>query len=367
MDLGADLSWIGISLKIFFIDLLLSGDNAIVIALACRGLPAQQVPKAVALGAAGAIFFRLVIAAVAGILLTIPLLKIVGGALLFVIAINLLAGEYLRRREGEPSPGLDPSISNDSGFMGAVFVILIVDAIMSLDNVVALAAVSEGNLLYLIGGLLFSVPLIFFGSLVVTEAMKHFPAIILVGTAFLGWVAGGMIVSDPLWSGWIATHAEALSVLVPLAGVVFVVVEGRITARARFAEAKPAGARFAGADFAGVDFSGADFSGVGVSETSGAAPRRAETRLRAPVPSAPRPVETPAPRVLEADAGAPVLLAASLPEMPGVLLAAKDDQEAVAPAQGTGGDRLVLVGLVLLFCVIAVVMITVVAAGSRLG
>ncbi|MFG1383900.1 TerC family protein [Xanthobacter sp. V3C-4] len=346
MDLGADLSWFGISLKIFFIDLLLSGDNAIVIALACRGLPAQQVPKAVALGAAGAIFFRLVIAAVAGILLTIPLLKIIGGALLFVIAINLLAGEHLRRREGEPSHGLDPAISNDSGFMGAVFVILIVDAIMSLDNVVALAAVSEGNLLYLIGGLLFSVPLIFFGSFVVTEAMKHFPAIILVGTAFLGWVAGGMIVSDPLWSGWIARHAEALSVLVPLASVVFVLVEGRITAQARFREAN-------------------------VAVASGGTPSRAEARPRAPARPAPRNIEAPTPRALEpraldVDASAPVLFAASLPASPGVLLAAKDDQGAVAPTESKG-DRLVLVGLILLFCVIAVVMATVVAAGSRLG
>lgn len=342
MDLGADLSWFGTSLKIFFIDLLLSGDNAIVIALACRGLAAQQVPKAVALGAAGAIFFRLVIAAVAGTLLSIPLLKIFGGALLLIIAINLLAGEYLRRRqEDEPRPGLDPSINSDSGFMGAVFVILIVDAIMSLDNVVALAAVSEGNLLYLIGGLLFSVPLIFFGSLVVTEAMKHFPAIILVGTAFLGWVAGGMIVSDPLWSGWIAGHAEALSVLVPLASVVFVVVEGRITARARFGKTRPAAA-------------------------PATPPRRAEATPRAVERREPRKVEAPAPRGQAADAPAPALLAASLPAMPGVLLAAKDNQATDAPAEGSG-DRLVLVGLILLFCVIAVVMATVVAAGSRLG
>lgn len=333
--------------EIFFIDLMLSGDNAIVIALACRGLPAQQVPKAVAFGAAGAIFFRLVIAAVAGTLLTIPLLKIIGGALLLVIAINLLAGEHLRRREGEAGPGFDPSIRNGAGFMGAVFVILIVDAIMSLDNVVALAAVSEGNLLYLIGGLLFSVPLIFFGSLVVTKAMKHFPAIILVGTAFLGWVAGGMLVSDPVWSGWIALHAEALSLLVPLACVVFVVVEGRITARARSAAAAVAETNLTGA------------TPPKPARVSEAAPSRVEAP---PSASALEPAK--------AEAGAPAqpatrLPAFSGPAVPGVLLA-RDDREAVTPAAGNG-DRIVLVGLVILFCVVAVVMAAVVAAGSRLG
>ncbi|MET3354556.1 UNVERIFIED_ORG: YjbE family integral membrane protein [Xanthobacter viscosus] len=332
--------------EIFFIDLLLSGDNAIVIALACQGLPAQQVPKAVALGAAGAIFFRLVIATVAGTLLTIPLLKIVGGALLLVIAINLLAGEHLRRREGDAGPGFDP-IRNDAGFMGAVFVILIVDAIMSLDNVVALAAVSEGNLLYLIGGLLFSVPLIFFGSLVVTKAMKHFPTIILVGTAFLGWVAGGMLVSDPVWSGWIVSHAEALSLLVPLACVVFVVVEGRITARARSAAAAVAETNLTGA------------TPPKPARGSEAAPRRVEAP---PSASALEPAK--------AEARAPAqpatrLPAFSGPAVPGVLLA-RDDREAVTPAAGNG-DRIVLVGLVILFCVVAVVMAAVVAAGSRLG
>lgn len=332
--------------EIFFIDLLLSGDNAIVIALACQGLPAQQVPKAVALGAAGAIFFRLVIATVAGTLLTIPLLKIVGGALLLVIAINLLAGEHLRRREGDAGPGFDP-IRNDAGFMGAVFVILIVDAIMSLDNVVALAAVSEGNLLYLIGGLLFSVPLIFFGSLVVTNAMKHFPTIILVGTAFLGWVAGGMLVSDPVWSGWIASQAEALSLLVPLACVVFVVVEGRITARARSAAAAVAETNLTGA------------TPPKPARVSEAAPRRVEAP---PSASALEPAK--------AEARAPAqpatrLPAFSGPAVPGVLLA-RDDREAVTPAAGNG-DRIVLVGLVILFCVVAVVMAAVVAAGSRLG
>jgi YjbE family integral membrane protein len=235
MDLGADLSWFGTSLKIFLIDILLSGDNALLIALACRSLPAGQVRKAVMLGAAGAVFFRLVIAALAGTLMAIPLLKIGGGLLLAVISINLLAGEYRRRREGDREVELDPSLGQGGGLLGAALVILIADAIMSLDNVVALAAVSEGHLTYLVGGVLLSVPLIFFGSFVMAEAMKHIPALTFIGTAFLGWIAGSLIVTDPLWSGWVAANAEALFVLVPPAAAIFVLANARFTADARTA------------------------------------------------------------------------------------------------------------------------------------
>lgn len=234
MDLGADLSWIGICLKIFAIDVLLGGDNAIIIALACRGLPAAMVPRAVALGAVGAVFFRVVIAALAGTLLVVPVLKIACGVLLAIIAINLLAGEYARASgAASDTPDLDPQAIESNGFIGAAVVIVVVDATMSLDNVVALAAVSEGNYLYLIGGLLFSVPFLFYGSLIVSEAMKHFPALVAIGAALLGWVAGELIVSDPLWASAIRTNAEAVAVLFPAAMALFVYLEARITADAR--------------------------------------------------------------------------------------------------------------------------------------
>jgi hypothetical protein len=167
--------------------------------------------------------------------MAIPLLKIGGGLLLAVISINLLAGEYRRRREGDREVELDPSLGQGGGLLGAALVILIADAIMSLDNVVALAAVSEGHLSLLVGGVLLSVPLIFFGSFVMAEAMKHIPALTFIGTAFLGWIAGSLIVTDPLWSGWVAANAEALFVLVPPAAAIFVLANARFTADARTA------------------------------------------------------------------------------------------------------------------------------------
>ncbi|MFG1344320.1 YjbE family putative metal transport protein [Xanthobacter autotrophicus DSM 431] len=333
MDLGADLSWFGTSLKIFFIDILLSGDNALLIALACRSLPASQVPRAVALGAAGAIFFRLIIAALAGTLLVIPMLKIAGGVLLLIIAINLLAGEYRRRREGEGEDRrieLDPAIADGTGFLGAALLILIADAIMSLDNVVALAAVSEGHLTYLVGGVLFSVPLIFFGSFVMAQAMKQFPALILMGAAFLGWISGSLIASDPLWSGWINTNAEALTVLLPLAAAFFVVVEARITAEARHALAG-----------------------------GGAAPvplKRGAQPLESPPVTAP--VASP-PRKIEA-------AATSIPAGP-VLQAGAPRARPSADANATDGDRLVMAGLIGLCVVVAVVMFSVVVLTSHVG
>jgi len=237
MDLGADLSWIGICLKIFAIDILLGGDNAIIIALACRGLPTALIPRAIALGAFGAVFFRVVIAALAGTLLAVPMLKIACGVLLAIIAINLLAGEYAREADAAAETSdPDPAIVARKGVIGAAFVIIVVDATMSLDNVVALAAVSQGNYLYLLGGLLFSVPFLFYGSLIVSAAMRHFPALIAIGAALLGWIAGELIVSDPLWVGWIRANAEAVTVFFPAATALFVYLEARITADARAAE-----------------------------------------------------------------------------------------------------------------------------------
>ncbi|NMN58706.1 YjbE family integral membrane protein [Xanthobacter sp. SG618] len=357
MDLGADLSWFGTSLKIFLIDILLSGDNALLIALACRSLPAEQVRKAVVLGAAGAVFFRLVIAALAGTLMAIPLLKIGGGLLLAVISINLLAGEYRRRREGDRPVELDPSLGQGGGLLGAALVILIADAIMSLDNVVALAAVSEGHLSLLVGGVLLSVPLIFFGSFVMAEAMKHIPALTFIGTAFLGWIAGSLIVTDPLWSGWVAANAEALFVLVPPAAAIFVLANARFTADARL-------------------------SGEGKREP--APPKRARllpvqptpatVAMAAPVPAAmamavavpvPEPVRTAEPAIPAAPIAARAEIAADAPR-PRPAAPVRRPAQNLPPAPDYS-DKVMIYGLIGLFCLIAVVMISVLIMAHGVG
>lgn len=369
MDLGADLSWFGTSLKIFLIDILLSGDNALLIALACRSLPAEQVRKAAMLGAAGAVFFRLVIAALAGTLMAIPLLKIGGGLLLAVISINLLAGEYRRRREGDREVELDPSLGQGGGLLGAALVILIADAIMSLDNVVALAAVSEGHLSLLVGGVLLSVPLIFFGSFVMAEAMKHIPALTFIGTAFLGWIAGSLIVTDPLWSGWVAANAEALFVLVPPAAAIFVLANARFTADARTAvEGKgqappPRRARIVPAV--------ATPAPVAVAvPVSVAAPVSAAAAL-VPAPMAiavAEPVRTAEP-VLPA---APVVAVAEIPAAPPPAPPARPAAPVRRPSQNLPpapdySDKVMIYGLIGLFGLVAVVMISVLIMAHGVG
>lgn len=358
MDLGADLSWFGTSLKIFLIDILLSGDNALLIALACRSLPAEQVRKAVVLGAAGAVFFRLVIAALAGTLMAIPLLKISGGLLLAVISINLLAGEYRRRREGDRPVELDPSLGQGGGLLGAALVILIADAIMSLDNVVALAAVSEGHLSLLVGGVLLSVPLIFFGSFVMAEAMKHIPALTFIGTAFLGWIAGSLIVTDPLWSGWVAANAEALFVLVPPAAAIFVLANARFTADARMSgegkrEPPPKRARI-----------------VPVRPT----PATVAMAVAAPVP-APMAVAVAVPMpepVRPAEAAIPAAPIAARAEIAADAPRPRPAAPVRRPAQNLPpapdySDKVMIYGLIGLFCLIAVVMISVLIMAHGVG
>ncbi|MFG1214326.1 YjbE family putative metal transport protein [Xanthobacter flavus] len=359
MDLGADLSWFGTSLKIFLIDILLSGDNALLIALACRSLPAEQVRKAVVLGAAGAVFFRLVIAALAGTLMAIPLLKIGGGLLLAVISINLLASEYRRRREGEREVELDPSLGQGGGLLGAALVILIADAIMSLDNVVALAAVSEGHLSLLVGGVLLSVPLIFFGSFVMAEAMKHIPALTFIGTAFLGWIAGSLIVTDPLWSGWVAANAEALFVLVPPAAAIFVLANARFTADARMSgEGKRKPGPPKRARMVPVRPTPATVAMAVVTPV----PAPMAVAVAVPMPEPVRPAEAAIP-------AAPIAARAEIPvdaPRPRPAAPVRRPAQTLPPAPDYS-DKVMIYGLIGLFCLIAVVMISVLIMAHGVG
>jgi YjbE family integral membrane protein len=181
--------WVDV-LKIIMIDLLLSGDNAVVIALACRNLPAEQRKKGIIFGMAGAVVLRIVLTFFAVSLLALPYLKLVGALLLIWIGIKLILPEDEHSED---------SIKADARLIGAVKTIIIADFVMSLDNVLGVAAAAKGNVSLLVFGLLISIPLIAWSSQMVLKLIDRFPYIIYAGGALLGYVAGEMLVSEALF------------------------------------------------------------------------------------------------------------------------------------------------------------------------
>ncbi|WP_333707548.1 TerC family protein [Ottowia beijingensis] len=184
--------WVAVG-QIIMIDILLGGDNAVVIALACRGLPAHQRTKGIIWGTAGAIVLRVILIAFALALLQVPFLKFVGALLLIWIGIKLIAPEE------EDAHG---SIQGSDKLWGAIKTIIVADLVMSVDNVIAIAGAAQGageqhQLPLVIFGLLVSIPIIVWGSQLVLKLMDRFPIIILLGGMLLGWIAGTMMHSDP--------------------------------------------------------------------------------------------------------------------------------------------------------------------------
>ena len=217
------------TLEVLFVNLLLSGDNAVVIALACRSLPPQLTRRAMWIGIDGAIALRILLATVATFLLSIPLLKLVGGVALTVIAIKLTVERHAGTESGK-SPR-----KNSPGLWSAVGTIIVADLVMSVDNVVALAAVAQGSIFILSMGLLMSVPLLLFGSLLISALLRRYPLLKRAGGAMLGWLAGEIAISDPMIMDWVNQQAPALTVVVPILVVVFVLIESRIMEEAQAA------------------------------------------------------------------------------------------------------------------------------------
>src|SRR5215467_7484921 len=231
--------WLGLG-AIVWVNVILSGDNAVVIALAARALPEKQQKQAVFWGAAAAVVLRIVLTVVAVELLRLPYLKLVGGALLFWIALKLLIPE---------DDGGD-DVTSSSHLMGAIKTILIADLVMSLDNVIAVAAVAKGSFILLVLGLLISIPLVVYGATMLMVLMDRYPAIIAVGAALIGFVAGEMVVTDPVVISWLEQHAhwmvdlEVLDVaghklevsVAGLIGAFLVVVAGKWLARRKQAK-----------------------------------------------------------------------------------------------------------------------------------
>ena len=216
-------------LQIIAIDILLGGDNAVVIALACRKLPESQRNKGIAWGVVGAIGLRIVMIFFALQLLALPFLKIVGALLLLWIGVKLLQSE-------------DDDHDNVEGattLMGAIKTIVIADAVMSLDNVIAVAGAAHGNMGLVVFGILFSIPIIVWGSKFVLTLMDRFPVVITLGAALLGWIAGGMFVTDEFLKDYLKDAPSWLHYATAIAGALFVVVVGKLIA-ARQAPAEQA-------------------------------------------------------------------------------------------------------------------------------
>ena len=237
--LSSPAFWLALG-QIIIIDILLGGDNAVVIALACRKLPPAQRTKGIIWGTAGAIILRVILIAFAMTLLALPFLKFVGAILLVWIGVKLLAPDEEGHGELETSDKL----------FAAIKTIIVADLVMSVDNVIAIAGAAqnagEHQMLLVVLGLLISIPIIVWGSQLVIKLMDRFPFIIILGGMLLGWIAGGMLVTDPVFANpdkwqWMVKIAQTdvIRYGASVAGALLVFVIGKAIL-ARRAAAAPA-------------------------------------------------------------------------------------------------------------------------------
>jgi len=236
--------WAGLW-QIILINIVLSGDNAVVIALAARSLPARQQTQAVMWGAGAAVVMRIILTIIAVEMLKWPWLKLIGAVLLLWIAVKLLM----------PEEGGEGDVNASENLWAAIKTILIADLVMSLDNVIAVAAAARGSLSLLILGLAISIPLVVFGATLLMKVMERWPIIITIGAALLGYVAGEMAATDPALDGWLRANFTyvgdlamvgpvSLKVICGIVGAVLVVVVGKWLAgqQAKEEHAAPAAA-----------------------------------------------------------------------------------------------------------------------------
>jgi YjbE family integral membrane protein len=227
MDFASPQFWIAV-LQIIAIDIVLGGDNAVVIALACRHLPKEQRNKGIFWGVFGAIALRVVMISFAITLLTIPYLKLVGAALLLWIGIKLLLPQATSGSH---------EIAASTSLIGAIRTIVVADAVMSLDNVIAIAGAARDSIVLIVFGLAVSVPIIVWGSKLVLKLMDRFPIVIVLGAALLGWIAGSMAVTDQAMKEWVEANMPLLHWIAPITGALIVVLVGKLMARGKPAEA----------------------------------------------------------------------------------------------------------------------------------
>jgi YjbE family integral membrane protein len=200
--LGMDPEYVVSVLRIIGINIILSGDNAIVIALACRSLPPRQRVIGIILGAGAAVILRILFTIIVQQLLDVPWLKLVGGLVLLWIAVKLLLGD-----EAD-----EDSIRSGTNIWDAVKIVAIADIVMSLDNVLAIAAAAGGNTNLIIFGLIISIPLVVFGATLLTWLLDRLPILVWAGSALLGWVAGELIATEPILQEYVGMAAQSLGV-----------------------------------------------------------------------------------------------------------------------------------------------------------
>ena len=234
LEFFAALHW-GAVLQIIVIDILLGGDNAVVIALACRNLPAEQRTRGVLLGTLGAIVLRVALITFAVVLLDIPFLKFVGGLMLLWIGVKLMMPDHS-----------NPNIKPSDQLWAAIKTIIVADAVMSLDNVIAIAGAAEAadpqhRFALVVFGLLVSIPLIVWGSTLVLKLLDKFPIVIALGAGLLGWIAGGLIIDDPFIDRWPTLNVPSAEYAARVAGAVLVLAVGwYFRRRVQAAESKAA-------------------------------------------------------------------------------------------------------------------------------
>ncbi|OPY62411.1 MAG: Integral membrane protein TerC family protein [Pelotomaculum sp. PtaU1.Bin065] len=203
-------------LSIIIIDLVLGGDNAVMIAMACKALPAEQRKKAIIFGTAGAVIMRVVLTAIALYLLKIPFLQFAGGALLVWIALKLLFEEKAAAVECDVGKSL----------FNAIKIIIMADVVMGIDNVLGIAGAAQGSLERVIFGLLFSVPIIVWGSTIILKWLDRYPGIVYIGAGVLAWTAGKMITKDIIIYENIGRYIPYFDFALPVVVLIFVLATG---------------------------------------------------------------------------------------------------------------------------------------------
>jgi YjbE family integral membrane protein len=221
--------WIGL-FNIILINIILSGDNAVVIALAARSLPPKERKLAILYGSGAAVVLRILLTVVAAKLLELPYLQIIGGLLLLWIGVQLLA---------EEDDGEEGEAKEHSSLRSAMLTILVADLVMSLDNVIGVAAAAKGSMTLLVLGLTISIPLIVFSSNIMMNLMARFPLIITLGAALIGWVSGEAVIHDTAIHDWVQEN-PVLNYAVPAVCAAFVVVVGKYLQRKSSSEDTPA-------------------------------------------------------------------------------------------------------------------------------
>jgi YjbE family integral membrane protein len=226
-DMDRTEFWVAVA-KIIWINILLSGDNAVVIAMACRGLPHRQRLWGMILGAGVAVLLRIVFTGVVASLMLLPYLKIAGGLALFYIAAKLLVPDEPDRDETEAVEHL----------WRAVRIVAVADIIMSLDNVIAIAAAAGGNMALLVLGLAISIPLIVAGAALIMALLDRFPILVWAGAALLGWIVGEVIATDPVVTAYLipaygVPAAHTVEYVAAAAGAVLVLVVGGFWRRSK--------------------------------------------------------------------------------------------------------------------------------------